>query len=86
MKLRCLCGFVIYDQTDYLPYKSYVLPDQEYHDRFEHIANARAPRQRARRVPGTRWTPTEHVDRAEDPPVRSSPSASSARHGHRDCE
>ena len=30
MKIKCQCGAVIVDQTDYLPHKAYIIPDQEW--------------------------------------------------------
>lgn len=33
MRFRCECGHVIYDQTDNLPYKAFLLPDGSW-DRF----------------------------------------------------
>ncbi len=33
-KLRCLCGHVIVDQTDYLPYKAYFIADEDEEDFF----------------------------------------------------
>ena len=32
MKIRCECGHVIYDQTDYLPGEAYLVADQDYFD------------------------------------------------------
>lgn len=30
MKIRCHCGETIIDQTDYLPHKAYLIPDQDW--------------------------------------------------------
>ena len=35
MKIHCECGHVIYDQTDYLPGKAYLVADQDYFDLAE---------------------------------------------------
>ncbi len=35
MKFQCSCGHVIRDQTDFIPYKGYLVPDQ----RFEEVWN-----------------------------------------------
>lgn len=32
MKFSCTCGYVTSDQTDYLPYKGYLLADQDIND------------------------------------------------------
>jgi hypothetical protein len=37
MKIRCFCGNVIRDQTDYIPYKAYFVADQDYFDLIELI-------------------------------------------------
>ena len=36
-KMGCACGHVIRDQTDDLPYKATVLPDQRLHSFFEWV-------------------------------------------------
>lgn len=35
MKLRCLCGHVIVDQTDNLSYKAHLLTDRDYGENFD---------------------------------------------------
>jgi len=40
MKIRCECGSSIVDQTDYLPYKGYIIPDEELFYILETIDNA----------------------------------------------
>lgn len=30
MKIQCTCGALIVDQTDHLPHKAHVIPDQEW--------------------------------------------------------
>ncbi len=40
MKIRCHCGATIYDQTDYLPHKAHVIPDQEWFDALDAIDDA----------------------------------------------
>ena len=37
MKIHCECGHVIYDQSDYLPSKAYLVADQDYFDLCEAI-------------------------------------------------
>lgn len=32
MKIRCNCGAVIVDQTDFIPYKAHLIADQDWHD------------------------------------------------------
>lgn len=39
-KLRCLCGHVIVDQTDYLPYKAYFIADEDEEDFFQSAVSA----------------------------------------------
>lgn len=33
-KLKCKCGHIIFDQSDNLPYKGYLLPDTKFDDIF----------------------------------------------------
>ena len=40
MKIKCQCGQVIPDSTDYLPYKGYIIPDQEWLNVFDAIDEA----------------------------------------------
>ena len=40
-KLRCDCGHVIVDQTDDLPYKAEVIPDQNHNEIFEKCVSNR---------------------------------------------
>lgn len=40
MKLMCECGHTIYDQTDYLSYKAYLISDQDWFDFLEEIDKA----------------------------------------------
>lgn len=37
MKFKCPCGHVIGDQTDFLPYKGYLIADQDWEDLFEAV-------------------------------------------------
>ena len=37
MKIGCPCGGVIYDQTDHLPDKAHLIPDQEWFPTFDAI-------------------------------------------------
>lgn len=37
MKIGCLCGNVLRDQTDYIPYKAYFVADQDYYGLVEEI-------------------------------------------------
>ena len=37
MKFKCTCGATIIDQTDALPYKGYIIPDQEWFPVHEEI-------------------------------------------------
>ncbi len=32
MKFKCRCGYIFIDQTDDLPYKGNIIPDQSYED------------------------------------------------------
>ena len=38
-KLGCVCGHIIRDQTDAIPYKASLLPDVHYHSFFNWIAD-----------------------------------------------
>lgn len=40
VKIKCHCGGVIVDQTDYLPHKAHLIPDQEWFDLLEVIDDA----------------------------------------------
>jgi len=40
MKIKCTCGEIIFDQTDYLPYKSYIIGDKDYFDFHDKIDEA----------------------------------------------
>jgi hypothetical protein len=40
MKFNCICGEVIRDQSDYLPNKAYVVPDESYFDLLDFIDDA----------------------------------------------
>ena len=40
MKIRCTCGEIIPDQTDYLPYKAYIIGDKNYFDFMDAIDDA----------------------------------------------
>lgn len=38
MKIKCTCGSIIPDNTDYLPHKAYIIGDKDwfdYHDRID---------------------------------------------------
>ena len=37
MKIRCECGEIISDQTDYLPYKAHFISDQDWFGVFDAI-------------------------------------------------
>lgn len=37
MRIDCPCGATIKDVTDYLPYKAYMIPDQEWFAVFEAV-------------------------------------------------
>lgn len=37
MKIGCYCGETIIDTTDYLPWKAWLTPDQDWFDTFEAI-------------------------------------------------
>jgi hypothetical protein len=39
VKIGCHCGSTIVDQTDDLPYKGHLVPDQEWYDNFDRIDN-----------------------------------------------
>ncbi|MBK7382556.1 MAG: hypothetical protein IPI81_04365 [Flavobacteriales bacterium] len=39
-KLRCNCGHVIVDQTDDLPYKAEIVPDQNYGAIFDAVTDS----------------------------------------------
>lgn len=39
MKFDCHCGEVIYDSTDDLPYKGYLIPDQAWFSTYDTIDN-----------------------------------------------
>jgi hypothetical protein len=32
MKITCICGNVLRDQTDYIPYKAHLVADQDYEE------------------------------------------------------
>ena len=38
-KLRCLCGHQIVDQADYLPYKAYLIADEDEENFFQFIVS-----------------------------------------------
>ncbi|MDQ0887984.1 hypothetical protein QFZ81_003072 [Paenibacillus sp. V4I9] len=40
MKFLCECGHAIYDQTDYLSYKAYLISDQDWFSFLDEIDNA----------------------------------------------
>lgn len=40
MKFTCICGAVIRDQSDYLPNKAHVVPDECYFDLLDFIDDA----------------------------------------------
>lgn len=40
MKITCSCGEILVDQTDYLPYKAHIIPDQHYFGLLEAIDDA----------------------------------------------
>lgn len=40
MKIRCTCGDIISDQTDYLPNKAYIIGDKNYFDFLDAIDEA----------------------------------------------
>jgi hypothetical protein len=58
MKIGCSCGACIVDQTDYLPHKGYLIPDQEWFaildaidaDIIDALASGRLPRSDAYRL------------------------------------
>ncbi len=37
MKIGCVCGKIIYDQTDYISYKAYAIPDQDLFDLYDEL-------------------------------------------------
>ena len=37
MKIKCYCGSLIIDQTDYLPWKGHLIPDQKWFSTFNAI-------------------------------------------------
>jgi hypothetical protein len=37
MKIKCLCGELIVDNTDYLSYKGHIIADQDWFDVLAHI-------------------------------------------------
>lgn len=37
MKIGCHCGATIYDQTDFLPHKAHIIPDQEWFNVYDAI-------------------------------------------------
>jgi len=37
MKITCHCGALVVDQTDALPHKGHVIPDQDWHPVFDGI-------------------------------------------------
>ncbi len=37
MKIGCYCGTVISDNTDYLPHKGHLIPDQNWFDTFDAV-------------------------------------------------
>jgi hypothetical protein len=39
-KLECICGYMITDQTDNIPYKGYLLPSTEIDSIFNLLSNA----------------------------------------------
>jgi len=40
MKIKCHCGELIPDTTDYLPYKGYIIPDQDWFNVLDAIDDA----------------------------------------------
>jgi len=40
MKISCSCGKILVDQTDDLPYKAHIIPDQHYFGLLEAIDDA----------------------------------------------
>ncbi|MGR3636786.1 MAG: hypothetical protein ACU0BK_12810 [Shimia sp.] len=40
MKIKCTCGEIIPDQTDYLSYKAYVIGDKNYFDFLDAVDEA----------------------------------------------
>ena len=40
MKIKCTCGEIIPDQTDYLSYKAYIIGDKNYFDFLDTIDEA----------------------------------------------
>jgi len=40
LKFECLCGNIIVDQTDYLPYKGYLISDQDLFDLMDSVDHA----------------------------------------------
>ena len=40
MKIQCVCGAIISDTTDCLPYKAYFIPDQEWFGMWDAIDDA----------------------------------------------
>jgi hypothetical protein len=40
MKIKCNCGGLIVDSTDYLPFKGYIIPDTQYFDFWNAIDDA----------------------------------------------
>jgi hypothetical protein len=40
MKIKCTCGEIIRDQTDYLPNKAHVIGDKDYFDLLDRIDEA----------------------------------------------
>ncbi len=40
MKIKCACGELIPDNTDYLSYKAYIIGDKDYFDFLDTVDNA----------------------------------------------
>ena len=38
-KLKCICGHIIVDQTDNIPYKGYLIPDNQINNVHENISS-----------------------------------------------
>lgn len=58
MKIGCQCGEIIIDQTDYLPQKGHLIPDQEWFATYDaiddevidHLADGSLDKEKARMV------------------------------------
>lgn len=37
--IRCKCDYIIYDNTDYIPYKAHIISDKEKYDLFEMVSD-----------------------------------------------